>query len=215
MRQVKKSGPSDDAVAALLERRQCPVPFHEVRTRFLGNIASPLMTASPLDAVKGLWGGELPELESLDAVNELVGALVMGLWNRLTVHQDRRAAFRLVRFEVPPAREGVARIALVRRQEIDGFVEGLFGNEETIELPERAHQGLNVLSEMRAMLAGIVDLMEDRTKPATPEDLAQVLRNIQQLTIAGETEIHKAVLSCTRARRHAMSQWSATRPPLQ
>jgi len=216
MRQVKKSGPSDDAVAALLERRQCPVPFHEVRTRFLGNIASPLMTASPLDAVKGLWGGELPELESLDAVNELVGALVMGLWNRLTVHQDRRAAFRLVRFEVPPAREGVARIALVRRQEIDGFVEGLFGNEETIELPERAHQALNVLSEMRAMLAGIVDLMEDRTKPATPEDLAQVLRNIQQLTIAGETEIHKAVLSCARARRHAMSQSSATRrPPLQ
>ena len=154
MKQVKISGPGDDKVVALLERRQCPVPFHEVRTRFLGNIASPLVTASPMDAVKALWGGELPEIESLDAVNELVGALVMGLWNRLTVHQDRRTAFRLVRFEVPPTREGVARIALVRRQEIDGFVEGLFGNEESIDLPERAHQALNVLSEMRAMLAG-------------------------------------------------------------
>ncbi len=215
MRQVKKSGPGDDAVAALLERRQCPVPFHEVRTRFLGNIASPLMTASPLHAVKGLWGGELPELESLDAVNELVGALVMGLWNRLTVHQDRRAPFRLVRFEVPRDREGVARIALVRRQEIDGFVEGLFGNEEAIELPERAHQALDALSEMRAMLAGVVDLMADRAKPATSKDLARVLRSIQQLTIAGETEIHKAVLSCARARRHAMSGPLATRPALR
>lgn len=188
------------------------MPFHEVRTRFLGNIASPLMTASPLDAVKGLWGGELPELESIDAVNELVGALVMGLWNRLTVYQDRRTAFRLVRFEVPPDREGVARIALVRRQEIDGFVEGLFGNEDAIELPERAHQALSALFEMRAMLAGIVDLMADRARPATPEDLAQVLRSIQQLTIAGETEIHQAVLSCKRARRHAMSGSLATRP---
>lgn len=54
MKQVKKSGRSDDKVVALLERHQCPVPFHEVRTRFLGNIASPLMTASPLEAVKGL-----------------------------------------------------------------------------------------------------------------------------------------------------------------
>lgn len=212
MQQVKLSGPGDDKVAALLERRQCPVPFHEVRTRFLGNIASPVMTASPMEAVKGLWGGELPEFESLDAANELIGALVMGLWNRLTAHQDRRAAFRRIRFEVPPTREGVARIALVRRQEIDGFVEGLFGSEESIELPERAHHALNVLSELRAILAGIVDLMADRTKPATPEDLTEVLRNVQQLTIVGETEIHKAVLSCTRARRHALSQSSATRP---
>ena len=116
---------------------------------------------------------------------------------------------------MPPTREGVARIALVRRQEIDGFVEGLFGNQGSLDLPERAHQALNVLHELRAILAGIVDLMGDRTKPATPEDLTQVLRNVQQLTIVGETEIHKAVLSCTRARRHAMSQSSATRPPLQ
>jgi hypothetical protein len=159
-----------------------------------------------------LWGGELPELESIDAVNELVGALVMGLWNRLTAHQDRRFAFRLIRFEVPAGRDGVARIALVRRQEIDGFVEGLFGNEEAIELPERAHQALGALSELRAMFAGIVDLMADRTKPATPQDLAQVLRNTQRLTIAAETEIHKAVLSCTRARRQAMGASWATKP---
>jgi len=213
MSKPKIAGPGDDEVAALLERYRCPVPFHEVRTRFLGNIASPLMTASPLETVKGLWGGELPEFENLDAVNELLGALVMGLWNRLTGHQDRRAPFRLVRFEVPPTREGVARIALVRRQEIDGFVEGLFGTEESLDLPERAHQALNVLSEMRAMLAGIVEI-EDQTKPATPDGLTQTLRSIQEMTKIGEFEMHKAVLSCTRARRHALSQSPATRPPL-
>lgn len=209
---AKAGGPGDEEVAALLERRQCPVPFHEVRTRFLGNIASPLLTVSPLKAVEGLWGGELPEMESLDAANKLVGALVMGLWNRLSVHQDRRAAFRLVRFEAPPTREGAARIARVRLQEINGFVEGLFGDRENIDLPERAHQALGALSEIRAILAGIVDLMEDRTRPAAPEDPAELLRNLQRMTIAAETEIHKAVLSCARARRHALSQNSAQRP---
>ena len=34
---------TDDEVRALLVRYRCPVPFHEVRTRFLGNIASPGM----------------------------------------------------------------------------------------------------------------------------------------------------------------------------
>ena len=80
-------------VRALLDRYRCPVPFHAVRTRFLGNIASPVVSASPLDALKGLWGGELPEFDSLDAVNELLAVLIMGLWNRLARHQERSAPF--------------------------------------------------------------------------------------------------------------------------
>ena len=35
---------SDDEVRAFLDRYRCPVPFHVVRTRFLGSIASPVMT---------------------------------------------------------------------------------------------------------------------------------------------------------------------------
>ena len=81
-----------------------------------------------------------PEFDSLDAVNELLRILVMGLWNRLSRHQERSAPFRLVRVEIPETREGLARIALIRREELDGFVEGLFGKEQSLELPERAHR---------------------------------------------------------------------------
>jgi hypothetical protein len=70
---------SDEQVRTLLERYKCPVPFHEVRTRFLGNIATPVVSASPLKVVEDLWGGELPAFDSIDAANELIGALVMGL----------------------------------------------------------------------------------------------------------------------------------------
>jgi len=55
---------SDVEIRVLLERYRCPVPSHAVRTRFLGGIASPVMSASPLDAVKALWGGEFPEFDS-------------------------------------------------------------------------------------------------------------------------------------------------------
>ena len=170
----------------LLDRCNCPVAFHEVRTRFLGNIASPILVASPLDQVKALWGGELPEFESMDAANELIGALAIGLWNRLTRHQDRRHPFRLTRFEVPASREGLERICRVRREEIDRFVEGLFGSAESIDLPETAHRALNTLSEMRAILEGAQTLAADETKPASAEDITGTLRNMRELTRIAE-----------------------------
>lgn len=66
------------------------------------------MAASPIETVKGLGGGELPEFDTIDAANELIGALVMGFWNRLTRHQDRGAPFRLTRNDIPVTREGLA-----------------------------------------------------------------------------------------------------------
>lgn len=44
------------------------------------------------------------------------------LWNRLTRHQDRGAPFRLMRTEVAATRQGLAAVALMRQQELDGFV---------------------------------------------------------------------------------------------
>ena len=72
---------SDDEMRALLDRYHCPVPFHAVRTRFLGNIASPDMQGSPIKMVEALWGGALPTFDSIDEANEFIGALVMGLRN--------------------------------------------------------------------------------------------------------------------------------------
>ena len=209
------TGASNTEVIALLQRYQCPTPFHEVRTRFLGNIASPVMAASPVETVKQLWGGELPEFDSLESVNELLNVLVAGLWNRLTAHQSSRNPFRLLRLEVAQKREDLKHLALVRRQELDGFVEGLFVREEMLNLPERAHTALGVLGEIRAMLAGIVDLLDDPDKTAETDDFRELVRNIQKLSVILETEMNKAVLSCARARRQLLEQMPATKPTLQ
>jgi hypothetical protein len=207
-------GVSDDEVRALLDRYRCPVPLHAVRTRFLGDIASPGMSTSPLDAAKALWGGELPEFDSLDAINELLRILVMGLWNGLARHQERSKPFRLVRVEIPETREGLVHIARIRREELDGFVEGLFGNAQTLEVPERAHRALDALSELRLIFDGLHELAGNPTKPVTPDDVSQTRRNIRKLTKVGEREIHEAVLSCTRARRQLLNTVPTSRPTL-
>src|SRR5215472_15544510 len=91
---------SDEEVRVLLDRYKCPVPFHEVRTRFLGNIASPVMSASPIETIKELWGGEFPPFDDIKAAKELIGALVRVLWNRRTRQQERSAPSRLLRVDL-------------------------------------------------------------------------------------------------------------------
>lgn len=211
--------PLEKAVRELLDKYACPVPYHEVRTRFLGNIASPELTVSPMRVVEGLWDGELPVFDSLDDANDLIGALVQGLWNDLTKHQKRSQPFRLTRLNPDPsavnlARFNLARFAQVRREELDGFVEGLFGDQDSIDLPERAHRALGHLGELRAMMAGIEDLVASDIEAEDRTELETTFKHMRDLTRIMETEIHEAVLSCTRARRQMLEGFPTQRPTI-
>ena len=210
---AKPPAANDAQVRALLDRYKCPVPFHAVRTRFLGNIASPDPLASPTKALESLWGGELPTFDSLDEANELIGALIMGLWDRLTHHQERSTPFRLTRIEVPATREGLARIALMRAEELRGFQTGLFGSEQRLDLPVRTHKALRVLSELRAMMEGTREVAENPDKHADPADIVIMLRQFRETTKVAEHEIHEAVLSCARARRNSLERPMLSRSP--
>ncbi|MCJ2182665.1 hypothetical protein MTR62_08180 [Novosphingobium sp. 1949] len=91
---------------------------------------------------------------------------------------------------------------MVRAQEVEGFVESLFNGEEEAGLPERAHEAVTHLGEIRAMMAGVADLIE-RTRDE-PEDRGQIKETIKHLRVMTEiieAEIHAAVLACTRARK--------------
>ena len=205
---------TDEDVRAALARYNCPVPFHEVRTRFLGNVATPAMSASPIKMVKDLWDGQLPAFDSIDAANELISALVMGLWNRLTRHQDRSSPFRLTRIETAATREGLAALALIRVQEIEGFVHGLFGRQEEIDLPERAHRALDDLGKMRAMFAAVRDFVNDEGKAAHLKEMETTLRHMREMTKNAEHAMHTVLLTCKRARRQMLAGMPASKPTM-
>ena len=144
--------------------------------------------------------------------NELIGALIMGLWNRLTRHQERSTPFRLSRPDVAATREGLATLALIRRQELDGFVEGLFGAEIAIDLPERAHRSLTVLGELRSLIAGVCDVAMDGSRAAGASDIEDTLQHMKEMTRIAENEMHAVVLSCKRARRDMLASLPARQP---
>jgi hypothetical protein len=207
-------GPNHATVRALLEKHECPVPFHEVRTRFLGNIATPELSVSPLRIVEGLWGGELPVFDSTNEANELIGALIQGLWNDLTRHQKRRQPFRLTRVPMEPTAESLDRYCLVRLAELDGFIEGLFNGEDAIDLPERAHLAVDHLSELRSMMAGICDLVPRAPDADDSGTLETTFKHLHEMTRIMETEIHEVVLSCTLARRQMLEGILTEKPTI-
>lgn len=211
---TRPKAPIEKTVRDLLDRYACPVPYHEVRTRFLGSIATPELAASPMHVVERLWDGELPVFDSLNEANELIGALVQGLWNDLTKHQKRSQPFRLTRLNFDPSAANLARFAQMRRQELDGFIEGLFGDQDSIDLPERAHRALGHLGELRAMMAGIEDIVARDIEAENRTELETTFKHMRELTRIMETEIHEAVLSCTRARRQMLEGFPARRPTL-
>lgn len=214
MKQKKTKAPGERATKALIEKYDCPVPFHEVRTWFLGNIATPELSASPLQMIQDLWGGELPVFDSMDEANELIGALIDGLWNGLTRHQKRSQPFKLSRVPMEPTAANLGQYGLIRLEELDGFIEGLFNGHDIIDLPERAHGAIGHLAELRAMMGGICELVErdpnadDRTK------LDTTFKHLRELTKIMETEIHETVLACTRARRQMLDTILTEKPTI-
>lgn len=197
-------GASNKNVHALLARLRCPTPLLALRTLLLGHIASPRLDASPMATLVQAWGGELPEFASAAEVEDVMQVLMHGLWNRLSEHQSTRNPFRLPRFEVAATRQALHDLARMRAQELQGFVDGLFGTDDEMLLPQKAHEAVTALAELHAMFDGAAGLLADESKPALDAELKALLRNLQQMIIAADEQVNKAIQSCKRAREQRL-----------
>ena len=90
----------------------------------------------------------------------------------------------LVRPTITPTRDGLAQLALIRRQEIEGFFEGLFAGEEEADLPAKASAALDTLGEVRAMIAGVHEVAIDAGKPADLSDIATTMKHLRELIVS-------------------------------
>ncbi len=178
---------------AMLERYDCPMPFHAVRTHFLGAVCA-TGPIQPMKTLARIWNGALPALPSIEAVNELLGALINGLWNALTVHQDEGHPCRLMAFPARATRESLACLAEARVEELEGFLTGVFGDQEHLEVPAPMGESLDTLMELEGIFAGVQALLEDPEKPASARDLEGLRKQLAELTAIVEQEIHAVVM---------------------
>ena len=211
-RKPKSKGSGASRAKALLVQYSCPISYHQVRARFMGNIATPDMTASPMQEIQRIWNNDLPTFESKFETEEFFGVLIQGLWNDLSAHQKRTDPFKLVRIATAPASlDFLLKLARIRREEIEGFLDGLFAGQDKIDLPESAHKAVGILGEMRSIFAATEQLA---AQPASVESITETIRHFQQMTRIAETEINVVVQSCKKARAQALDTLPMGRPPV-
>ena len=192
---------SEEAIRTLLDRYECPTPYEIIRTVFMGNIASPVMGLSPVSAIKALWFGEFPEFESEDDANTLFSGLLSGVWNGLTIHQERKSPFLLSRRPVAVERNALASLAKMRRDEIAGFIDGLFGESERVLFPAKGLEAMERLVEVLEMFeVSWLTLLDDTLRPVTEKELGDFVKNAQKMTLLAEELINKIIQSTKRAR---------------
>src|SRR5262249_751099 len=109
-------------------------------------------------------------------------------------------------------REGLAHLAGIRREEVTGFIEGMFGKEQGLALPERARRALEALAEAGGLFRGVYEGAGEPAKAASGGDIGQTRGHIRERPKTCEREIHEAVLSCTRMRRQMPNVVSPAKP---
>jgi len=156
----------DAKVRAVLEAYACPLPMHVVKEQFMGNIASPVLGASPLRSIESLWPGGLPTFESTNEANRLLQAL-MSLWNHLARHQKPTKPFRFANTEKLASLGELSGVIVMRCEEVDNFLEGLFDGEEELEVPEEIADELDILEEIYRLLSKVRDVLTNEPDPQT------------------------------------------------
>ena len=214
MAKPAKGSQQDGAtIKALLLRYACPVPHYQVRARFMGNITSPDMNVSPMQEIQRIWNGGLPEFETHKEAEAFFDVLLQGMWNGLSSHQKRTDPFKLVQVKNAPASyEFLARLGKVRREEIEGFIDGLFAGKDEMDFPETAHKSIGILGELRAMFAATEELATNRPGPASLSSLEQTAKHLREMTRIVEIEINAIIQSCRKARMQILEAQTMERP---
>ena len=115
-------------------------------------------------------------LPEADEAEEVMRVILHGLWNRLSEHQNARTPFRLPRFEVLPTRQSLLELSRMRAQELKGFVDGLFGTDHEMLLPQKAHEAVVALAELHAMFEGAAGLLADGGRAGAGAPVGEALR---------------------------------------
>ena len=143
----------DAAVQKMLEKYGCPVPFHAVRMRFLGNIASPDENANRLTVIMKLWGDDgIPPFET-EAEGKAFFSTLISLWNHMTRYQNGKT----VRLHPLPKMRIVNDIKTaitIRREEVEGFLNGCSTEGLGSSLPDEFK---SIISSMRNKLKYITE----------------------------------------------------------
>ena len=186
----------DAAFKAFLRRYDCPTPFHVVRMRFVGWVASPALAASPLPIIEALWLGGLPVFDGEREANAFFESFA-GLINQMTRH-ERGIRVKMAKLPTPRDVESLTGAFRIRAEEIrEGFIIGYWGGAEEEQAPEEQDASLQELKEYAAECDEAVAELQALPAGDTKSALAEYGQGLEELTKDAERELSFLVWAAT------------------
>ena len=186
MKRQKFKYSGDAAFQRFLEKCNCPTPFHVVRMRFLGEIASLDLDASPIKTIESFWDGDLPVFDR-EGETSTFFQVMMGLWNRMARHQQG-VLVKLFKPKKLRERDDVAAAFRMRAEEIrDGFLAGFSGSGTDQHLPESLEEALHGLKEIAERFEEAAERVQGPERNEDELSLADFRQTIEVRTKEVET----------------------------
>lgn len=175
----------DQAVRKFLANHQSRVPFHVVRLRILGALASPNRELVPMMVFASFWPeGNFPRFET-QKQSETFFNLFMGLWQRI----EKQAADLSPMLETKLAVRNLSdirQLLMQRIEELDGgFLEGFWGGCEDLPMTSAMAaliDGLSLESEWYAsLLSDLTEISESEAQGARIDSLLVAINERDQI----------------------------------
>jgi hypothetical protein len=208
MRKPKSTYVGDAALKRLLQRYRCPAPFHVVRMRFWGAIASPSSEISFITVMQRLWSNGAPQFADVPEANAFLQSL-RSLWNELTRYQDGSPKLKLQKIGIIDTREKLHAATKLRVGELhDGFLEGFMDGKTNIDVPPgtselvgRVEKAIELLATMRNTFA---------QAPGRDDDaiLAECVHNFPMIDEAVHADLNAIAIAVKRWRGKRLDEKS-------
>ena len=199
MREQKSEYVGDDALKRLLRRYRCPAPFHVVRMRFWGAIASPSPDISFIPVVQRLWSDGRPEFPNARDVNAFLQQM-QSLWNELTRYQDGSPTLELTKVGPIDTPKGLHAATKLRVEELyDGFLEGFTDGKTELDVPPGTAAIVHSVEKAIEVLASIRNTFA-RPGEADEEMFAECVRGFSLVDPAVQVDLNAIAVAVKKCR---------------
>jgi len=151
----------DAGVARFLEQYKSETPFHVVRMRILGALASPNKELLPVMVIASFWPEEdFPKFVTKEEA-ETFFSTFMGLWQRMEKMAIARNPLLSARGKLSSL-EDAQDLMLRRAEELEaGFIEGFWGGQDDMQMPSATAALIDGLGEEADAYHGLLQDVQD------------------------------------------------------
>ena len=180
----------------LLKRYNCPVPFHQFRTILIGFIISPIKSMPPLEIIKKIWGGKLPNFENIDQLSSFMNDVFMSYWNNLTDHRNSKLPFYFSPIKIKESDKSLSDLCRIRREEIGGLLFGLMSGDENNEFSQTIQESIAHLEEIWGYFEATYDLIQKNGIGKNQKEISNMTFLLKDMEKIAQIEINELINNC-------------------